>query len=118
MSKFQIHNLSSQRYGHTVLWAVVLSILIVCAMSALGRAARNFKAALTDKPDVAIYLLLKDEQLGNTTLIHTNEDDTVRTYLAETPSGTKLITLRKNQQWYADLIEPLHETASPSTETQ
>ncbi len=120
MSKFHIHTLSSRRYGHTVLWSILLSIAIVCAVSMLGRAAHNFKAALTDAPDVAIYLLLKEEGLGNTTLLRVNDDDTERAYLAETKDGPKLIKLRKNQQWMVDFIEPLHQTAdaaAPATGT-
>ncbi len=117
MSAFQIHNLSPRRYGHTVLWSVIVSILIVCVSAALGRAARNFKAALIDAPDVAVYLLLPDEHLGNTTLIKQNEEDTVRSYLAESANGPKVITLRKNEKWYVDLIEPLHASASQGEET-
>lgn len=120
MSKFHIHTLSSRRYGHTVLWSILLSIVIVCAVSLLGRAAHNFKAALTDAPDVAIYLLLKEEGLGNTTLLRVNEEDTERAYLAETATGPKLIKLRKNQQWMVDFIEPLHQTTdaeAPVSET-
>lgn len=117
MSKFQIHTISTKRYGHTVLWAVFLSILIVCIMAGLGRAAHNFQAALTDKPDVAIYLLLEDEHLGHTTLIHTNKEDTERTYLADTPTGTLLVRLRKNKEWHVDLTEPLHPAASTSRQT-
>lgn len=117
MSKFHIHTLSSRRYGHTVLWSIFLCIAIVCASAMLGRAAHNFKAALTEAPDVAIYLLLPDEKLGNTTLIHTNKDDTERAYLAQTDHGPQLIKIRKNKQWMVDLIEPLHEDGSTETES-
>ena len=72
MHKFHIHNLSAKRYGHTVGWAITLSIFIIAAIASLARATHNFQAALTEKPDVAIYLLLKDEHLGNTTLIKAN----------------------------------------------
>ncbi len=92
-----------------MLWSVFLSIAIVCSISLLGRAAHNFKAALTDAPDVAIYLLLPDEELGNTTLLKSNEDDTQRAYLAQTSHGPELITLRKNREWLVESIEPLHQ---------
>lgn len=117
MSKFHIHTLSSRKYGHTVLWSVFLSVAIVCMASLLGRAAHNFKAALTDAPNVAIYLLLPEEHLGNTTLLQMNKDDTERAYLAQTATGPKLIKLRKNKEWMVDLIEPLHGNESPTTET-
>lgn len=86
----------------------------------LGRAARNFKAALTDQPDVALYLLLPKEHLGNTTLLHQNQNDTERAYLAQTDHGPELVTLRKNKEWLVDAIEPLHQgepTASGSLAT-
>ena len=122
MSKFHVHSLSTKHYGRTVTWAIFLSIVIVFVSAYLGRAAHNFKAALTEKPDVAIYLLLPDEHLGNTTLLNTNEDDTVRAYLAETARGPALIKMHKNKQWVVDTIDWLHEdpstgSGSPTTET-
>jgi len=108
MSKFHIHSLSPRKYRHTVLWSVILSVLIVVAASMLGRATHNFHAALTDKPDVAIYLLLPNEGLGNTTLIR--EADTERDYLAETKDGPKLIKLKKGEhEWFVSMEEPLHQ---------
>lgn len=121
MSKFHIHTLSSRHYGHTVLWSIFVCITIVCSVALLGRAAHNFKAALTESPDVAIYLLLPDEKLGNTTLLKANKDDTERAYLAQTDHGPELILLRKNREWIVESIERLHggETtmSEPATET-
>jgi hypothetical protein len=97
------------------MWSILLSIAIVCIVAALGRAAHNFQAALTDKPDVAIYLLLPNEGLGNTTLLKQNKDDTERFYLAQTDHGPELITLRKNAKWLVDSIEPLHEDTASGT---
>ena len=78
------------------------------AAAALGRATHNFGAALTEKPDVAIYLLLPNEDIGNTTLLR--ESDNERDYLAETATGPKLIKLRKNEgEWFVSLIEKLHD---------
>lgn len=108
LSKFHIHNLSGRTYKHTVVWSVVLCILIVVAAAALGRATHNFNAALTDKPDVAIYLLLPDEELGNTTLLRESPDE--RDYLADTKDGPKMIKLKRGEkEWYVSLIEELHE---------
>lgn len=117
MHKFHIHTLSSRKYGHTLVWAIVMSIAVVCGSALLGRAAHNFRAALTDKPDVAIYLLLPNEGLKDTTFLGSNEDDTIRKYLAETVRGPELIILRKNKQWLVDSIEKLHEGVSTETET-
>jgi hypothetical protein len=108
MHKFKVHSLSPRKYTHTVLWSVILSVLITIAASMLGRATHNFNAALTNKPDVAIYLLLPNEGLGNTVLIR--EADTERDYLAETKDGPKLIKLKKgDREWFISIVEPLHE---------
>jgi hypothetical protein len=108
LSKFHIHSLSRRKYTHTVVWSVTLSILIVIAAAALGRATYNFKAALTEKPDVAVYLLLPDEGIGQTTLLR--ETETERDYLADTKDGPKLIKLKKGEEkWFVSLVEKLHE---------
>lgn len=76
----------------------------------LGRAAHNFQAALTQKPDVAIYLLLPDEEIGRTTLLR--ETETERDYLADTKDGPKLIRLKKGDKvWFVSFTERLHESA-------
>ncbi len=107
MHKFHVHSLSRRKYSHTVGWSVVLCIAIVIGTALLGRATHNFRAALTDKPDVAIYLLLPDEEIGNTTLIR--EFDNERDYLAETKDGPKLIKLKKGkEEWFVSLVEKLH----------
>lgn len=107
MKKFHVHHLSHPLFRRTVVWSVVLCVLIVGAAAALARSAHNFKAALTDKPDVAIYLLLPDEGLGNTTLLRDGE--TERDYLADTKDGPKIIKLKRGpEQWYVANIEDLH----------
>ena len=96
------------RFLHTVGWAVLLSCLIVAIAASLARATLNLKAALTDKPDIAIYLLLPEEEIGKTTLLRAREDE--RDYLAETKEGPKLIKLKKGEkEWYVILVEKLHE---------
>lgn len=108
MSKFHIHTLSRRSYSRTVIWSVLLCVVIVMAAAALGRATHNFSAALTDKPDVAIYLLLPDENIGRTTVLRESENE--RDYLAETEEGPRLIKLRRSDgEWYVSLIEELHE---------
>lgn len=103
-----IARLSRFRFLHTMGWAVVLSALIVLVAAGLGRAAINLKAALTDKPDIAIYLLLPDEEIGQTTLLREKENE--RDYLAETKDGPKLIKLKKGEEeWYVVEVEQLHE---------
>lgn len=111
MRGFHIHTLSHRGYRQTVLWAIVCCVAIVAAASAFARASHNFAAALTDKPDLAVYLLLPDEGIGQTTLLR--EQETERDYLAETTSGPKLIKLKKGEaEWYVSLVETLHPSAS------
>lgn len=109
MSKFHVHSLSNKTYMRTVVWAFFLCFTIVICTAFLGRASRNFKAALTDKPDVAIYLLLPDEHIGQTTLLR--ETAHTRDYLAETKDGEKLIKLVQNTNgvWEVAMMERLHE---------
>lgn len=108
MRGFHIHSLSENGYRSTVLWAAFCSLAIVAAASAFARASHNFAAALTDKPDLAIYLLLPEEEIGQSTLLR--EQDTERDYLAETKDGPKLVKLRKGDaEWYVSVVEPLHE---------
>lgn len=103
----------------TVLWALFCCLTIVIGASAFARASRNFAAALTEKPDLAIYLLLPEEEIGQSTLL--KEEDTERSYLAETKDGPKLITIRRGEQeWYVYRAEALrpstHSTGSGQAE--
>ena len=102
----EIHRISRKRYLHTVWWAVLGSCLIVAVVATLGRATINFDAALTDKPDVAIYVLLPDAGLKDTTLLRDKGNE--RHYLAETASGSKLVILRKgDEEWYVAHVEDM-----------
>lgn len=86
-----------------------MSVLIVVCIAAIGRAAHNFQAALTDQPDVAIYLLLPEEQLRKTTLLKEEAGGTERHYLAETVHGPMLVILKKKEEgWYVAFTEQLH----------
>jgi hypothetical protein len=101
------HILSPKRYAHTMFWAILVSALIVSLAATLARASFNVTAALTEKPDIAIYLLLPEEKIGSTTLLRQTNDQ--RDYLAETKDGPKLIRLKKGaNRWFVDLKETLH----------
>jgi hypothetical protein len=105
---FNVHHLTHKRFFHTVGWSVTLAIVIVITTAALGRAAKNFRAALTDKPDIALYLLLPEEHIGKSSLL--KGDDVERSYLAETKDGPKLVKLKRGEkEWFVELIEKLHE---------
>lgn len=101
------HALSKPRYTSALFWAYVLSAIIVIATAFLGRAALNFRAALVEKPDIAIYLLLPEDGIRHTQLLRAS--DTERDYLAQTARGQELIKLRKGaRQWEVVFREVLH----------
>ncbi|MFH1443806.1 MAG: hypothetical protein ABIG34_00250 [Candidatus Peregrinibacteria bacterium] len=102
------HRVSNLRFFHTIGWAVLLCALIVAVAATLGRATLNLNAALTDKPDIAIYLLLPEEEIGRTVLLR--EKDNERDYLAETKDGPKLVRLKRGEnQWYVEEVQQLRE---------
>lgn len=104
----EIAHISRKRYTHTMLWAVLLSALVVGLTATLGRAMGNVKAALTDKPDIAVYLLLKEEDVSSSVLLRNNEDE--RDYLVETNDGPKLVKLKKGEkEWFIASEERMHE---------
>lgn len=105
-----IHEVSTMRFLHTIGWAVLSSALIVGLSATLGRAALNLKSALTDKPDVAVYLLLPEEEIHDAQLLRSRENDTELDYLIETKDGPKLVTLRRGEkQWFVVRMETLRE---------
>lgn len=111
----EIHHLSRGRFLHTVGWGLLGSVIIVGIAAGIGRATTNLGAALTEKPNIAIYLLLPDEGLGKLEVL--KEEENERHYMAESKSGPKFIILKRGEEeWYVSLIENLHET--PSTETE
>lgn len=104
----EIAHISRKRYTHTMLWAVLLSALVVGLTATLGRAMGNVKAALTDKPDIAVYLLLKEDVVTSSTLLRSSENE--RDYLVETKDGPKLVKLQKGEkEWYVSHEERMHE---------
>lgn len=104
----EIQHISRWRFLHTVGWAVLVCLVFVVLAAALGRAAMNMKAALTDKPDIAIYLLLPDEHIGKTVLLRERDDE--RDYLADTDDGQKLIKLKHGEhEWYVYEVIPMRQ---------
>lgn len=95
------------RFRHTMFWALLLSCLIVGVAATLARASFNIAAALTLKPDIALYLLLPEEEIGWSTLLR--DDGNIRDYLAHTKDGDKLIRLKRGEnQWFVQFEENLH----------
>ncbi|PIP64955.1 hypothetical protein COU77_04105 [Candidatus Peregrinibacteria bacterium CG10_big_fil_rev_8_21_14_0_10_49_16] len=103
----ELHTLHRNKYVGTVFWALVLCVTIVTVASFLGRAARNLNAAVIDKPDIAIYLLLPEEHIFATTLL--KEEEKERHYIAETSDGPLFVKLVKGErEWYVATVEKLH----------
>ena len=95
-------------YVQTIFVALLISCLVVAIAATLGRATINLKAALVDQPDLAIYLLLPDENIRATELLRNLGDE--RHYLAETAEGPKLVILKKGErEWFVSEVEELRE---------
>ena len=103
-----IHLLSKLRFKHTYLIALLISCLIVAIAATLARATLNLAGALVRKPDIAVLLLLPEEEITNSKLIRTTESG--KDYLVETKDGPKLVKLSKGEeQWYVREVIKLHE---------
>jgi len=101
-----IHKISRGRFAQTITWAVAGSILIVAIAAGVARATLNLNAALIDKPDIAIYLLLPDEGISTVDVLRSTE--TQRDYMVETKDGPKLVILRKGEvEWYVEEVDSL-----------
>jgi hypothetical protein len=61
-----------------------------------------------------IFLLMKDDGITDATLLRENDD--VRDYLVEVPTGPRLVTLKKeNDHWYAAIVTIAKLASTPST---
>lgn len=104
----EIHRISRTRFLNTITWAIMASGIVVAVAAGLARATLNMNAALIEKPDIAIYMLLPDEKIRKVDILREEEDQ--RDYLAETKDGPKLVILKKGEEeWYVEHIEPLRE---------
>lgn len=97
----------------TLLLGIGASLTIVTVAAFLGRATLNLRAALTEKPDIGIFLLMKDEGITDATMLRQDDKDTERDYLVQTETGPKLVTLKKqNDHWYVFEEEDLHANSA------
>lgn len=71
----------------------------MAAAAVLGKAMVNLQAALISKPDVGIYLLLPEMDLGHTELLR--EQDGERDYYADSKEGPLLVRLRQKEGKWA-----------------
>jgi len=101
-----IQFLPQQQYIKTLVLGVIASLTVVTVAAFLGRATLNLRAALTEKPDVGVFVLLKDQGITDATLLR--EEEHTRDYLVETESGPKLVELtRGDKEWYVSYEEEL-----------
>jgi hypothetical protein len=87
------------RFTHTYAWALLFSCLVVALAATLARATLNLAGALGNKPDLAVLLLLPEEDISHATHLRTKGDE--REYLVMTKEGPKLVKLHKGkEQWF------------------
>lgn len=104
----ELHRVSRKRYLHTMFWALLGSLLVVAIMATLGRASYNFSAALSDKPDIAIYMLLPDDHIKSAEILRDKGDE--RHYMVETTGGPELVILKKGEhEWFVSNVDKLKE---------
>ncbi len=98
----------------SITMGLITCILIVAAVAALGKAMVNLQAALVSKPDVGIYLLLADMELGETSLLRDMGD--TRDYYADSKEGPLLVHLhREGGEWELAGYERLRGAGSGVT---
>jgi hypothetical protein len=103
-----IQFLSRRRFHHTVSWAVLFSCLIVAVAATLARATLNLAGALVNRPDIAVLLLLPQEDIRDSAMIRETPQE--RDYLLQTRSGPKLARLHRGvEHWFVAEVVPLHE---------
>ena len=102
--------LTRPRYLIVIGCSVAASLVVIVIAAGLARATLNLKAALTDKPDIGLYLLLPEEEITTSEFLREAEDGKERDYLAQTKDGPKLVKLKKGEkEWYVSVVEKLHE---------
>src|SRR5262245_35014342 len=96
------------RFGHTYRWAFLWSCLIVAITATLARATLNLAGALVNKPDLAVLLLLPQEDITDSSLLRDKGDE--RDYLVTTKQGLKIVRLHKGKEhWYVQEKVSLRE---------
>ena len=103
-----IEFVSGGRFTHTVMWGLLLSAIVIVLASLMARSALNLEAAVTNKPDLAVIILLPEENITDVELMRDRGKE--RDYLVETKDGPKYVKLIKSDgEWRVGEIEQLHE---------
>ena len=103
-----IRHVSPVRFKDTAVLALIAGATVIIIVSLAARANLNLKAAITDNPDLAIYVLLPEERIDEIELLRDQELE--RDYLVETKEGPKFVKLRKiGGEWRVAEVDPLRE---------
>lgn len=101
---------SLKRYSHTWAIAVLTSALIIGIAATLGRATVDLRGAISDNPDLAILLLLEEQDINVTESTFLSARGNLRDYLVETETGPRWVRLNRGPtHWYIQTVENLHE---------
>ena len=97
------------RYAHTMVWAVLLSVLIVGLAATIGRASVNLRGALTDEDgSLAVMLLLPEKNIREVTLVKASAD--TQEFLVEADDGPELVRLKRGEkEWFVEEEVTLRE---------
>ncbi len=103
-----IRHVSPVRFKDATVFALIAGAAVVIVVSLAARANLNLKAAVTDNPDLAIYVLLPEEKIDEIRLLRDQERE--RDYLVETKEGPKFVKLRKiDGEWRVAEVDSLRE---------
>ncbi len=99
---------SSRHFSRLVVWMLIAGATVIIVIALLARAQLNLQAALTDKPDLAVMILLPEEGIKEVSLLR--DLGLERDYLVETNSGLKFVKLRKTGgKWHVAEVNRLRE---------
>ena len=103
-----IEHVSRWRYFSTIAWAVGGSIAVVAITAGLARATLNMKGALVEKPEIAVYLLLPEEDITHVEILR--ETEMQKDLLVHSKGGNLLVIMKKGEEeWYISEKERLHK---------
>ncbi|MFA6259583.1 MAG: hypothetical protein WCX29_03160 [Candidatus Peribacteraceae bacterium] len=101
-----IHHLSQHRFREMSIWMILAATAIIVAFALLARASLNLHAALTDKPDLAMYILMPETRIQKIDLLRDHGKE--RDYLVTTATGSLFVKLQKSDgKWNIIEQEPL-----------
>jgi len=99
---------SPRNFRIAVLWTLILGAAIVIIFTLIAKASLNVQGALTEKPDIAVLILLQEEGVEGREAILLRDLGLERDYVVETATGSLFVKLHKNGGiWQIAESEPL-----------